>query len=149
MDELIITGCAPYDGRYELDLERELTTREWGWIKRLAGYLPAAVTDDTFGDPEFACALAVIALRRQGRIQNPEVPAVYERLADGPFGSSIRFEAAPEVAPSDPPMAGPNLNGNISGVASPANSGTPATPPSPTGTPASDTSVSVPVTSGS
>src|SRR3954469_19473391 len=86
---LTVTGVKPYDGSYELELEQELTTREWGWIKRLAGYLPLAVTDDAFGDPELACVLTVIAMRRTGRIAPGEAPAVFDRLADAPFGSAI------------------------------------------------------------
>ena len=42
-------GVPPYDGRYDFDLEgRELTTREWGWIKRLSGYLPLTI-EEGFG----------------------------------------------------------------------------------------------------
>ena len=44
MTSIAITGCKPYDGHYELDFNQELTTREWGWIKRHAGYLPLAAT---------------------------------------------------------------------------------------------------------
>ena len=46
MDWLTIKGVPPWDGRYEFDLEdRELTTREWGWIKRWSGYLPLTVAE--------------------------------------------------------------------------------------------------------
>ena len=45
MNHLIITGVPPYDGRYEFDMERDFTTREWGWLKRLAGYLPLNIEE--------------------------------------------------------------------------------------------------------
>ena len=54
MDWIVIDGAPPYDGRYMFDLAgQELTTREWGWIKRLSGYLPLTL-DEGFkgGDPE-------------------------------------------------------------------------------------------------
>ena len=38
---ITLTGFKPYDGRYEFDLDgNEFTAREWGWLKRLAGYMP-------------------------------------------------------------------------------------------------------------
>ena len=35
---------------------------------------------------------AAIALRRAGKIEAREVPAIYERIIDGPFGSTITLE---------------------------------------------------------
>lgn len=149
--DLVVSGVKPYDGAYELDLEQELTTREWGWIKRLAGYLPLAVTDETFGDPELACVLTVIAMRRAGRIGAGEVPGVFDRLADAPFGSAITVTEQQEQDAGEgdgpPPLAGPNGNGSTSGAASPRSSETPAASPTATGTPGSATSASAPPTS--
>jgi hypothetical protein len=147
--ELVVAGVKPYDGSYQLDFEQELTTREWGWIKRLAGYLPMAVTDEAFGDPEIACVLTVIAMRRAGRIDAGEVPGVFDRLADAPFGAAITVtDEEQDAGEGDdrPPQAGPNVNAGTSGDASPTSSETPATAPSPTGTPASATSPSAPLT---
>jgi hypothetical protein len=145
--DVVISGCKPWDGRYELDLNREFTTREWGWIKRHAGYLPLAVSEDAFGDPELVCVLAVIAIRRADRIGPSEVAAVYERLADAPFGSAITIDSPEpdEEAEPDPP-ASSSVNAGTSGTASPASSETPATRPKPTGIPGSGTSVSAPPT---
>ena len=47
---------------------RELTTREWGWIKRLSGYLPLNI-EDGLGDPELVIVFAAIALRRAGKVE--------------------------------------------------------------------------------
>ena len=75
MDYIVIEGVPPYDGRYEFDLEgRELTTREWGWIKRHSGYLPLTI-EDGFTDPELVTVFAAIALRRAGKVEAREVPA--------------------------------------------------------------------------
>lgn len=147
--QIVIAGVKPYDGRYDLDLGQELTTREWGWIKRLAGYLPSNLTDDSFSDPELGCVLAVIAMRRAGRIQPAEVVGVFEKLADAPFGSAISIEGEPDAegVEEGPPPGSSSLNGATSGAASPTSSEIPASPPSPTGTPASDISVSAPQTS--
>src|SRR4051812_32913882 len=147
--ELVVAGVKPYDGSYTLDLEQELTTREWGWVKRLAGYLPLAVTDDAYGDPEFACVLTVIAMRRSGRIDAGEVAGVFDRLADAPFGAAITVHDEDQDAGEGddrPPMAGPSANASTSGDASATSSETPAAPPSATGTPASATSASGPLT---
>jgi hypothetical protein len=136
MGSIVIAGVAPYDGRYDLDLEqRELTTREWGWIKRLSGYLPLTV-EDGFGDPELITALAAIALRRAGKIQADEVPAVFDRLADAPFGAAITLDLGQQedADPADPPLppSSPVSNG-FSGVGS---------------TPSSDRSTGIPRGSG-
>ena len=74
MDYIVVEGVRPYDGRYEFDLAgQELTTREWGWIKRLSGYLPLTV-EEGLSDPELIVVFAVIALRRAGKVEPKDVP---------------------------------------------------------------------------
>jgi hypothetical protein len=147
MTSIVVHGVQPYDGRYELDLTQEFTTREWGWIKRLAGYLPAQMDDVSFTDPEFICALAAIAMRRAGRIQTSEVPAVFGKLIDAPFTEAITAEADDDDQEAEPdPTASSSSNGSTSGADSPTNSATSAAPPSPTGIRDSGTSVSAPPT---
>jgi hypothetical protein len=144
---IVVHGVKPYDGRYELDLEQEFTTREWGWIKRLAGYLPADMTDSSFTDPEFICVLAAVAMRRAGRIQPIEVPDVFGRLIDAPFTEAITAQTDDdqEEPPVDP-TASSSLNGSTSGAGSPTSSGPSAPPPSPIGIRGSDISASAPPT---
>ena len=97
MDFIVVEGVRPYDGRYEFDLAgQELTTREWGWIKRLSGYLPLTV-EEGLSDPELIVVFAVIALRRAGKVEPKDVPAVFERLSDAPFGAAITMETDVEV----------------------------------------------------
>jgi hypothetical protein len=150
---LVIEGAAPYDGEYELDLDSELTTREWGWVKRLAGYLPLALDEQAFGDPEFVCVLAAIALKRARRVEASEVPATFERLVDAPFGSTIRLIPDPdepaEDADAGPPVASSSENGSSSGDASRTSSETSAATRSGSGTPGSASLPSSPATSGS
>ena len=114
MDWLILEHVPPYDGRYEWDLEgRELTTREWGWIKRLAGYLPLNI-EDGLGDPELIAVFATIALRRAGKVETAEVPRAFEYLSDAPFdGSRIRLETDTVEAEDDagPPPESSSSNG--------------------------------------
>jgi hypothetical protein len=146
VDYIVVTGVQPYDGRYELELT-ELTTREWGWIKRLAGYLPITLEDDSFGDPELACVLAAIMMRRAGRIETREVPEVFERLADAPFGAAITVEAGePEAGEGEtdagPPASSSNGSSATSGPSSATSSETWEPTPPATGTPASATSPS-------
>ena len=102
MDYIVIEGVRPYDGRYEFDLAgQELTTREWGWIKRLSGYLPLTV-EEGLSDPELIVVFAAIALRRAGKVEPKEVPEVFERLSDAPFGAAITMETeAEEEAEAD------------------------------------------------
>jgi hypothetical protein len=145
--DLIITGVHPYDGRYPLDLETEFTTREWGWLKRLAGYLPLQLDDNAFADPELACVLAVIVLHRAGTIERTEVPKVFDRIVDAPFGSTITIEADEDAeADAGPPASSSNGSSATSGASSPASSETSAPTQPPTGTPGLASSVSDPST---
>jgi hypothetical protein len=149
IDWIVITGVRPYDGRYEFDLaDQEPTTREWGWIKRLSGYLPVGIGDGLEGaDPELFCVFAAIALKRAGKITQQEVEAVFNRLADAPFPAAVRLESDElEDAEGDagPPPSSSNGSSSTSGDSSTTSSESSDSDPSPTGTPASATSVSVP-----
>ena len=129
MDTIVIEGVHPYDGRYPFDLVgQELTTREWGWIKRLSGYLPLTVD---YTDPEVLTVFACIALRRTGKVQAQDVPAVFDRLSDAPFGSAITLETEPveEGDADSPPPSSSSSNGADSGHSSPTSSETSAADP--------------------
>ena len=119
MDYITIDGVPPYDGRWEWDLEgRELTTREWGWIKRLSGYLPLNI-EEGLGDPELVIVFAAIALRRAGKVEPKDVPQVFERLSDAPFGERITLETdLVEEDDASPPPSSSSLNGDASGASS-------------------------------
>jgi hypothetical protein len=146
MDYIVVTGVRPYDGRYEFDLEgQELTTREWGWIKRLSGYLPVTV-EEGLSDPELIVVFAVIALRRSGKVDARDVPDVFERLSDAPFGAAITMETEKAEKPESdvgPPELSSTLSVDTSGRES-TNSETSQETPDGSGNPQSDTLASVP-----
>ena len=148
MDYIVLEGVKPWDGRYEFDLDAQpFTTREWGWIKRHAGYMPLTVDQGwRGGDPELFAAFAVISLHRAGRISPQDVPDLFERFADVPFGATIRLEAG-ETAEDDagPPPGNTNGSSNTSGDDSRTSTASPAPPPRSSGIPASATSASHPV----
>jgi hypothetical protein len=125
-DQIVIEGIPPYDGAYDWDLDRqELTTREWGWIKRLTGYLPLDLSEPAkWGDPEVLVCFAAMALRRAGRVEAREVPQVFERLADAPFdGAKIQLETEEaEADDAGPPPSSSNGSTGSSGAASPPSS---------------------------
>jgi len=154
VDWIVIDGVRPYDGRYDFDIaEVELTTREWGWIKRFSGYLPLTIEDGFRGaDAELYAALAAIALRRAGRIDNRGVPDVIERLVDAPYGTAIRLETdevdedGDEVAADPDPPESLAVKPNSSGTDLTTSSETSAKTPDDYGTPDSATSVSPPIT---
>jgi len=105
-DRFVITGVKPYDGEYLLD-DSEFTTREWGWIKKISGYLPMTAEEGfKGGDPELFVALAVIAMVRAERIQKSDALTVADKLADSSFGSALTFVAdGDEEEEADPPIA--------------------------------------------
>jgi hypothetical protein len=144
MDWIVIDGVPPYEGRWQFDLDtQELTTREWGWIKRLSGYLPLTV-EEGLSDPELIVVFACIALRRAQKVTPAEVPDVFERLSDAPFGSAITMETDTKEAAieASPPASSSSENADGSGDASTTRSET--SPPTPTvsGTPGLDISES-------
>ena len=142
MDWIVIENVAPYDGRWPFDLDgSELTTREWGWIKRLAGYLPLTI-EDGLSDPELIVVFAAIALRRAGRVEPQNVPQVFEQLSEAPFGSSITMETetGDEEADAGPPASSLSASDDSSGVDSTPSLETSEPTPNNSGTPASATS---------
>jgi hypothetical protein len=154
MDHITVEGVPPYDGRYELDIwgDSAMTSREWGWMKRYAGYLPLTLTGDAFGDPEAINVFAIIALRRNSKIEPRDVDTVWERFQDAPFGAAVTLEVGdpePDGDADGPPLTSSNGSDGSSSPSSRNASESSDSRPSPTGTPASDTSVSAPVTSGS
>lgn len=141
----MIEGVKPYDGRYDFDIEgRELTTREWGWLKRLSGYLPLTIEKGLEGgDPELITAMAVVALHRAGKITTAEAPAVFDRIIDAPFGSTVRLESDDVAAGEDedrPPTPSSPESETDSGAASMTKSETSPETRNGYGTPDSDTS---------
>jgi hypothetical protein len=148
---ITVTDVKPYDGTYELSFEQELTAREWGWIKRLSGYLPASIDAAVLGDdPEFACVLAVMAMRRTGKIAAAEVPGVFDRLIDAPYGSTIqvKFDEADANAEDDagPPALSSNGSETTSGRGSRTSSETSEPNLTGSGIPGSVISQSAPAT---
>lgn len=138
-DKIVIEGVRRYDGEYDLDLVGEpLTTLEWRWIKKLSGYLPLTVAAGWVGgDPDLFLALAVVAMRRAGKIEKEDALMVAERMEDG---ATIRVvgdaEEVEEVEEADPPVAPTEpRSSDDSGVLSSPTSGPPGQPPSPTGSP--------------
>ena len=151
MDYLIVENFRPYDGRYELDAQRDFTTREWGWFKRLAGYYPTTVEEGYRRyDPELFAVLAVVCLRRAGRIDTHDVPDLYDRLLDREIGV-VRVEFhGDETAEDDAedPTASSTASTKSSGADSNGNSEKSGEPIPPSiGTPASASSESDPQTS--
>ena len=152
MDWVVLEGVKPYDGRYEFDLTgNELTTREWGQIKRLTGYLPLTIEKGFEGaDPELFAAFATLMLARAGKIGATDIQAVYDRICDAPFGTTVRLESdttdEQEEADASPPAS---LNGNksSSGAGSTPSSATSTDLPSGFGIHVSASSPSVPTRS--
>jgi hypothetical protein len=149
MDTIVISGVKPYDGRYEFELGDELTTREWGWIKRLSGYLPSTLDSNSSDDPELVCVFAVIALHRVGRITRDEVPSVFDKLIDAPYGSTLTLEVGESDGDDDasPPALSSNGSESTFGPDSVTSSDQSTETPPDYGTRDSDTSLSVHETS--
>ena len=145
---LVLKKVPPYDGEYQLDLEAvPLTAREWGWVKRLAGYLPLTIDEGLAGgDPELLSVFAAVALRRVGRIQVSQVPAVFEQLQDVPVDGTLRVELDTDegVDTGGPLTPSSSSNTGSSGDGSSTGSATSENHRSPTGDPNSATSVSAP-----
>lgn len=137
-DHIHIEGLEPYNGDWEFDLgDSPLTTREWGWIKRHAGYLPVDVDEKAFSDPELVTMFGAIALRRHGKIETEEVVRVYESFLDAPFGAQIVLRGerrAKEESEASPPPESSTSSTDTSGPDSTTPSATSEDPPKRSGT---------------
>lgn len=112
MDWIVIENVKPYDGRYAFDVPNfDPTMREWGWIKRLSGYMPLTLDVGLAGgDAELIVVLAVIAMHRNGKITAADVEHVHGRFLDVEFGSAIRLELGADDDAEDPTQAFPEKN---------------------------------------
>lgn len=109
MIAFVVAEPSLYAGRYPFDLDRDFSTREYGWIKRLAGYLPLEIEQGwSGGDSELRLVLVLIAMHRAGRVAAADVPQVFDSLADAP-GTFLQLESEPEAPgaaePEDPMRA--------------------------------------------
>lgn len=79
-----IRNVPPYDGDYEFE-DRPFTGREWRIIKTVTEgeVTPANIT--TAQSADLAIALALIALRRAGKITTDQIAEATERLLDVPL----------------------------------------------------------------
>jgi hypothetical protein len=155
VDHIVIEGTSPWAGRYEFDLSESiesLTLREWGWIKKLGGYLPGTIQEGLLGaDAELIGTFACIALYRHRKIEKDRVPEVFEQLIDSPF-TSVKVEFGEQAEESDrTPTQATSSNGSpvSSGLVSPTSSVSSDESPTAVGMPALDTSGSDPPISGS
>lgn len=149
----IQVNISPYEGEYEFDFDDAFTTLEWRWIKKTSGYMPLTINEGMKGgDPDVFVALAVIAMFREGKVDEQNALEVAAELAKAPFdGVAIRVvedevEDVPLSASVSPASNGESTTS--SGDGSTTGSETSETDPTVIGTPPSDTSVSEWATSG-
>lgn len=143
MEYIRLEGLAPWDGRYELNLADEFTTREWGWLKRHSGYMPLTIVQGLEGaDPELFSVFAAIALYRAGKLNQAEVAGFVERCQDVGFGTRIVFESDEQEDDAGPPAVSSSESSTISGDASQTSSERSGNGQNPTGIPASASSPS-------
>ena len=145
MARIQIQGLRPYDGEYELDSDRVFNAREWRWIKKISGYLPATIRDGFVGrDPDLFVALAVIAMCRDGKIDREDGLRVADVIAEAPFDQLITLvgdeveegDGNPPELTSEPEQSSPKSSlekRSSSGDPSPTGSGTSEETPSATG----------------
>jgi hypothetical protein len=149
---IVVEGLKPYDGRYELDWN--FTTRQYGWVKRMAGLDVDDMVEkieNGKADAELATVWALIALHQAGKVEARDVPDLWERMIDDPFGAKLTLEAEADVEQEDeagPPEQSSTLNDGTSSQGSSRNSETLRQETlDASGTPDSDTSESEPLRS--
>ena len=102
MARINVKGIPAYNGEYHLDTERQLNGLEWRWIKRISGYMPLTIGEGFAGqDPDLFIALAVVAMRRDGKIEKDDALRVAELISDS-YGVEIELEDDPVEAEEVP-----------------------------------------------
>lgn len=87
--KFVLKGIPPFDGEYEWDFERPFNVREWRYIKKISGYLPATLDDGFTGDdPELYVALAVVCMVRAGKVERDDALRVAEQISEAPFDNA-------------------------------------------------------------
>ena len=162
----VLKGIPPWDGRYEWDIDRALNVREWRYIKKISGYLPATMDGGLEGDdPELYVALAVVCMVRAGKVDKDDALRVAEQIGEAPFDNASlviqmppKDEEEPEVPlVLTPPPDGPSRSetgssprssdetASGSGKTSTPSSGRSDATPEPTGITGSDTAAAPPL----
>jgi hypothetical protein len=111
VDKFVITGVPGFDGEYPVDIG-SFTMRELQIIKRMSG-VRAGELEEAFGagDSDLILAVAVIAVRRNGRLWE-----TFEKLAWEADVASITFVGEDEeVAPDADPLMPPAPSGSSGG----------------------------------
>jgi hypothetical protein len=111
VDKFVITGVPGFDGEYPVDIG-SFTMRELQIIKRMSG-VRAGELEEAFGagDSDLILAVAVIAVRRNGRLWE-----TFEKLAWEADVASITFVGEDEeVAPAADPLTPPAPSGSSGG----------------------------------
>lgn len=119
---IVVKGLRPYDGRYELDWN--FTTRQYGWIKRYSDNTADEMISKIEGgkaDAELITVWGLIALHQNGKVEDRDVPEVWERLLDAPFGTAITLDPEGDAEEGDeegPPQPSSGLSADTSGPGS-------------------------------
>lgn len=123
MDKFVVTGMPAFDGEYPIDIG-SFTMRELQIIKRMSG-VRAGELEEAFaaGDTDLILAIAVIAVRRSGRLWES-----FERLAWESELGAISFVGEEEVAVDAVPLTPSKLQGSSENREGPQ---PPSGPPSP------------------
>lgn len=105
--EVVVAGFKPYDGTYPWIA---FNRYEMGQIRRLSGFMPAQY-EEAFngGDSEFEACIAVLAMKRGGRIEAEEVADVFRRLLDTDDAEiRVRSDDKEAAEEPDPPQHEPS-----------------------------------------
>lgn len=87
--KFVLNGIPPWDGEYEWDVERPFNVREWRYIKKISGYLPATLDQGFEGDdPELYVGLAVVCMVRAGKVDRDDALRVAEQISEAPFDNA-------------------------------------------------------------
>jgi hypothetical protein len=141
--DVVVDRARPFDGRYPMI---PFNRYEQGMIRRLTDWLPVDYEKAlTGGDAEFVAALAVLAMKRAGRVEYEDVTDTYRRLLDIDAAEiTLEGDLVEEETEPGPPPESSSLSSDISGPGSSRSSETSEKTPDSNGTPDSATSESVP-----
>ncbi len=149
--EIVVEGARPYDGRYPLI---PFNRYEQGQIRRLAGWMPLQYGEALEGgDAEFIAVLAVLSMKRAGRVEEADVPDTFRRILNIDGAEITLAETADdrerEEEPAGPPPLSSSLNSDTSGPGSSRSSETSPQTRLANGMPGSDISESAQIRSAS
>lgn len=136
--KMILKDVGPHDGEYEIDFDQPYNGDEWHFIKQVSGVrMGEWESAMDAGDYDVLLAIAVLQLKREGKITDRDMHQLFSKFRSAPLGC-VAFPEADDAGPPEqkqsgkPSESGQGSIGSSLSSSSPLLNGTSDDPPATT-----------------